>query len=108
MLFFSARGDGSSKDWENKNSPTKPLLCQPLHLRDAGLRQERGSHGEVLCHRAALLAGKPNERHLYRYTKSMPSYIPEPLNTRQAICLLLWEVRVERSLARLNNPAVAI
>lgn len=89
VFLSERRGDGSSKDWGNKNSLTKPLLCS-LHLWDAGLRQERGSHGEVLCHRVAPLAGKPNEHHLFRYTKSMLSYIPEPLNTRQAICLLLW------------------
>lgn len=53
----------------------------------------RGTQGSVggsaparLCHQIPTPC-KPRECHLFRHTKSMLSYVPKPLNTRQAICL---------------------
>lgn len=84
--------------------------CQPLAPQQKGdaRYQWGGSAPKDALSSKLPCAGKPRECHLFRYTKSMLSYIPKPLNTRQAICLPLWWLRVERSPARLNNPAIAI
>lgn len=76
-------------------SPPLPTLFPEFSTVPTGhlLRVAAAHRGSVggaaaadLCHQTPA-PRKPRERHLFRHTKSMLSYIPKPLHVRQAICL---------------------